>query len=181
MWGHTSCHKKYFLLTFKGNCMNFSLELIFFMLCHPVTSKQPHKIVQILVGHPLYQNGPFLGNTRTKASNSSLICLRLTLGGGRVWKQWSFQASTYCFSVKLHQLCLAEKRSGSWDGATLFFCQKRRKWRIWVWLLCDKTQLAEHLWPRKKYPMHIWSWMMVQKSMFEKLAEEWQKNCQLQD
>ena len=28
--------------------MNFSLELIFFILNHPVTSKQPRKIVQIL-------------------------------------------------------------------------------------------------------------------------------------
>ena len=101
--------------------MNFSLELIFFMLCHPVTSKQPHKIVQILVGHPLYQNGPFLGNTRTKASNSSLICLRLTLGGGRVWKQWSFQASTYCFSVKLHQ----PKRGQALEtGQRCFFAKK---------------------------------------------------------
>ena len=39
--------KKYTLLTFKGICMNFLLELKFFILSHPVTSKQPHKIVQI--------------------------------------------------------------------------------------------------------------------------------------
>ena len=44
---------KNILLTFKGNCMNFSLELLFFILSHPVTSKQPHKIVQILLGHPV--------------------------------------------------------------------------------------------------------------------------------
>ena len=31
----------------------FSLELIFFILSHPVTSKKPHKIVQILMGHPV--------------------------------------------------------------------------------------------------------------------------------
>jgi hypothetical protein len=35
--------QKYTLLTFKGICMNFLLELKFFI--HPVTSKQPHKIV----------------------------------------------------------------------------------------------------------------------------------------
>ena len=50
--------KKNILLTYKGNCMNFSLELLFFVLSHPVTSKQPHKIVQILLGHPV-QEGAF--------------------------------------------------------------------------------------------------------------------------
>ena len=40
---------KNILLTLKGICMNFSLELIFL-----VTSKQPHKIVQILMGHPVH-------------------------------------------------------------------------------------------------------------------------------
>ena len=45
--------KKYTLLTFKGICMNFLLELKFFILSHPVTSKQPHKIVQIHMGHPV--------------------------------------------------------------------------------------------------------------------------------
>ena len=44
--------KKYNLFTFKGICMNFLLELNFFILSHPVTSKQPHKIVQIHMGHP---------------------------------------------------------------------------------------------------------------------------------
>ena len=55
LWGHASCHKKNILLTYKGKCMNFSLELLFFVSSHPVTSKQPHKIVQILLGHPVYQ------------------------------------------------------------------------------------------------------------------------------
>ena len=45
--------KKYTLLTFKGICMNFLLKLKFFILGHPVTSKKPHKIVQILLGHPV--------------------------------------------------------------------------------------------------------------------------------
>ena len=31
--------------------MNFLLELRFFILSHPVTSKQPHKIVQIHMRH----------------------------------------------------------------------------------------------------------------------------------
>ena len=46
--------KKYTLLTFKGICMNFLLDLKFFILSHPVTSKQPHKIVQIHMGHPVH-------------------------------------------------------------------------------------------------------------------------------
>ena len=46
--------KKYTLLTFKGICMNFLLELKCFFLSHPVTSKQPHKIVQIHMGHPVH-------------------------------------------------------------------------------------------------------------------------------
>ena len=46
--------KKYTLLTFKGICMNFLLKLKFFILGHPVTSKQPHKIVPILLGHPVH-------------------------------------------------------------------------------------------------------------------------------
>ena len=45
--------KKNTLLTFKGICMNFLLELRFFILSHPVTSKQPHKVVQIHMGHPV--------------------------------------------------------------------------------------------------------------------------------
>ena len=56
--------KKYTLLTFKGICMNFLLKLNFFILGHPVTSKQPHKIVQILLVHPvqapLPETSPFL-------------------------------------------------------------------------------------------------------------------------
>ena len=45
--------QKNILLTFKGFCMNFSLELKKNILSHPVTSKQPHKIVQILMRHPV--------------------------------------------------------------------------------------------------------------------------------
>mgnify|MGYP001458262959 CR=1 FL=1 len=45
--------KKFTLLTFKGICMNFLLESKNFILSHPVTSKQPHKIVQIHMGHPV--------------------------------------------------------------------------------------------------------------------------------
>ena len=45
--------KKYTLLTFKVICMNFLLELKFFILSHPVTSTQPQKIVQIHMGHPV--------------------------------------------------------------------------------------------------------------------------------
>ena len=45
--------KKNTLLTFKGICMNFLMKLKVFILGHPVTSKQPHKIVQILLGHPV--------------------------------------------------------------------------------------------------------------------------------
>ena len=49
--------KNYTLLTFKGIYMNFLLELKFFILSHPVTSKQPHKIVQIHMGHPVDCSG----------------------------------------------------------------------------------------------------------------------------
>ena len=46
--------KKYTFLTLKGICMNFLLELIFFkILSHPVTFKQPHKIVQIHMRQPV--------------------------------------------------------------------------------------------------------------------------------
>ena len=45
--------KKYTLLTFKGICMNFLLELEFLILSHPVTSKQPREIVQIHMHHPV--------------------------------------------------------------------------------------------------------------------------------
>ena len=41
------------ILTFKGICMNFLLEFKKNILSHPVTSKQPHKIVQIHMGHPV--------------------------------------------------------------------------------------------------------------------------------
>ena len=49
-----------FLLAFKGICMNFLLELNFFILSHPVTSKQPHKVVQIHMGHPVQLKSRFL-------------------------------------------------------------------------------------------------------------------------
>ena len=51
--------KKYTLLTFKGICMNFLLQLSFFLILnHPVSSKQPHcsnliLFVQIHVRHPV--------------------------------------------------------------------------------------------------------------------------------
>ena len=45
---------KYTLLTFKSICMNLLLKLKFSILGHPVNSKQPHKIVQILLVHPVY-------------------------------------------------------------------------------------------------------------------------------
>ena len=45
--------KKYTLLTLKGICMNILLEMKFFISSHAVTSKQPHKIVQIHMGHPV--------------------------------------------------------------------------------------------------------------------------------
>ena len=45
--------QKIFLLTFKGICMNFLLELNFFILSHPVTFKQPRKTVQIHMTHPV--------------------------------------------------------------------------------------------------------------------------------
>ena len=60
--------KKYTLLIFKAIFMNFLLELKFFILSHPVTSKQPHKIVQIHMGHPvlffytIYLNLPYSDN-----------------------------------------------------------------------------------------------------------------------
>ena len=41
------------LLTFKGFCMNISLELKKNISSHSVTSKQPHKIVQIHMRHPV--------------------------------------------------------------------------------------------------------------------------------
>ena len=45
--------KKYTLLTFKGICMNALLDF-FKILSYLVTSKQPHKIVQIHMGHPVH-------------------------------------------------------------------------------------------------------------------------------
>jgi len=47
--------QKYTFLTFKGVCMIFVLELNFIILSHPVTSKQPQKIVQIHMGHPVHE------------------------------------------------------------------------------------------------------------------------------
>ena len=52
--------KKYTLLTLKGICMNVFQELKFFVLSHPVTSKQPHKIVQIHMGHPVDSRQVFI-------------------------------------------------------------------------------------------------------------------------
>ena len=52
--------QKYISLTFKGICMNFSLELNIFILSHSVTSKQPHKIVQIHMRHPVFIEGLYL-------------------------------------------------------------------------------------------------------------------------
>ena len=54
LWGHYWCNKKYILLTAKVHiCVNVSLELKKYILSHPVTSKQPHKIVQIHMRHPV--------------------------------------------------------------------------------------------------------------------------------
>ena len=56
--------KKYTLLTFKGICMNFLLELKFFVLSHPLTSKQPPKVVQIHMTHPVHSSKNPVGNRK---------------------------------------------------------------------------------------------------------------------
>ena len=61
--------KKYTLLTFKGICMNFLLELKFFILSHPVTSKQPREIVQIHMHHPVFVDFKILGRI------SNFVCI----------------------------------------------------------------------------------------------------------
>ena len=69
--------QKSILLTFKGFCMNFSLELKKIILSHTVTSKQPHKIVQILMRHPV--DSIFLLPTsqpKPKYIGISLKCLK---------------------------------------------------------------------------------------------------------
>jgi hypothetical protein len=38
---------------YQGTCMNVSLELKFLILSPQVTSKQPRKIVHLLMGHPV--------------------------------------------------------------------------------------------------------------------------------
>ena len=54
--------KKNTLLTFKGICMNFLLELKFFILSHPLTFKQPLKVVQIHMTHPVVVECPLTPN-----------------------------------------------------------------------------------------------------------------------
>ena len=54
--------KKYTLFTFKGICMNFLLELRFFILSHPLTEKQPPKVVQIHMTHPVEIIKPYVKN-----------------------------------------------------------------------------------------------------------------------
>ena len=46
--------QKVYLLTLKGICMNFSMKLKKNISSHPVTSKQPHEIVQIHMRHPVH-------------------------------------------------------------------------------------------------------------------------------
>ena len=65
--------KKYTLLTFKGICMNFLLELNFFILSHPLTSKEPRKIVQIHMHHPVSQT--------TKSDTTTSCRFRQNLAG----------------------------------------------------------------------------------------------------
>ena len=45
--------KEIYFIDFKGICVNFLLGLNFFISSHPVTSIQPHKIVQIHMSHPV--------------------------------------------------------------------------------------------------------------------------------
>ena len=73
--------QKIFLLTFEGSCVNFSLEFIFFILNHPVTSKQPPRIVQIHMPHPVQT---------TKISLSLRLVLILNI------------LSFFCFSCNLN-------------------------------------------------------------------------------
>ena len=73
--------KKYDLLTFEDFFMNFLLELKFLILSHPVTSKQPHKIVQILLGHPVVYIGiqtkiPLNKNQIPYARHYNLLLIR---------------------------------------------------------------------------------------------------------
>ena len=74
--------KKNTLLTFKGICMNFLLELKFFILSHPLTSKQPPKVVQIHMTHPVECGG---GSTATLVALVWLSCLPKLYRGGPVY------------------------------------------------------------------------------------------------
>ena len=74
-WGQAWCHKKIILLTFKDFCMNFSLELREIILSHPVTSKQPHKIVQIHIRRPVNQVWWFICLFLAKVANHHYIVL----------------------------------------------------------------------------------------------------------
>ena len=66
--------KKYSLLTFKGICMDFLLKLKYFILGHPVTSKQPHKIVQVLLGHPVLRNSSKFKYTSVYVPDTLYLC-----------------------------------------------------------------------------------------------------------
>ena len=66
--------KKYDLLTFEDFFMNFLLELKFLILSHPVTSKQPLKIVQILLVHPVSKSA---GSIMSKFSFVSVMFMQV--------------------------------------------------------------------------------------------------------
>ena len=85
LWGQALCHKNYFSLTFKGNCVNSLLELIFFfILNHSVTSKQPHKIVQMHMRHPVEQKKTRYKNPLQKTSEKFLFS-NSTENGHEIW------------------------------------------------------------------------------------------------
>ena len=62
--------------------MNFSLELKISILSHPVTSKQPHKIVQRLMGHPVHTIRRIKGEV-TYAMDTTLAFYTLRNGNGK--------------------------------------------------------------------------------------------------
>ena len=92
--------KKYTLLTFKGICMNFLLKLKFFILGHPVTSKQPQEIIQIILGHPVHLHTYLKLDVIFVHSLTLMLKSFLDSGGVADW-----MGDTFCDDINNNEKC----------------------------------------------------------------------------
>ena len=145
--------QKIILLTFKGFCMNFSLELKKIILSHPVTSKQLHKIVQILMRHPVgvkgivsnQITGETIANASIKVTGNAKIVY--TTKRGEYWRLLK--------PGKIYEITVSAKGYITSQPTSVIFSQKLTpfEYNVTLWHESDEEKIEQDQKENKHAPI----------------------------